>query len=51
MTEHERLLIETNNDVKWLKEALNSHLTKHWRFTILVLSLVVGAIVTGKFLS
>ena len=51
MTEHEKLLIETNTDVKWLKEKLESHLTKHWRFTVLVMTLVIGAIVTGKFLS
>ncbi len=44
------LLIEMHTDIKWLKKALSDHLTKHWRFTILVLSLVVGAIVTGKFL-
>lgn len=45
------LLIEVHTDIKWLKNTLSEHLTKHWRFTALVLSLVVGAIVTGKLFS
>lgn len=51
MTEHERLLIETNTDVKWLRETLNNHLTKHWWFTSIIISTVVGIILAGKFLS
>ncbi len=48
--DHDRL-IEVATDVKWIKEKLGEHLVKHWRFTVLVLSLVVGTIVTGKFLA
>ncbi len=29
----------------------NDHLTKHWRFTVLVLPLVIGAIITGRWVS
>ncbi len=45
------LLIEMHTDIKWLKKALSDHLIKHWRFTVLVLSLVVGAIITGRWIS
>ena len=48
-SDHDRL-IEIATDVKWIKERLSDHLIKHWRFTVLVISLVIGAIVTGKFL-
>ncbi len=47
-SDHDRL-IEIGTDVKWIKEKLSDHLTKHWRFTVLVISLVMGAIAAGKF--
>ncbi len=50
MDDHDRL-IEIATDVRWIKEKLSDHLIKHWRFTVLILSLVIGAVVTGKFLS
>ena len=43
------LLIEMHTDIKWLKKALSEHLIKHWRFTVLVISLVIGAIIAGEF--
>lgn len=49
-SDHDRL-IEIGTDVKWIKEKLSDHLIKHWRFTVLVISLVVGVILTGKFFS
>ena len=51
MTEHERLLIETNTEVKWLKDKLADHLKKHWWFTTTVVAIAVTAILTGKFLA
>jgi len=45
------LLIEMYTDIKWLKKALSEHLTKHWRFTVSIITLVISAIITGKFLS
>lgn len=45
------MLVEVHTDMKWVKEKLSDHLVKHWRFTFLVISLVVTAIVTGKVLS
>lgn len=50
MNDHDRL-IEMHTDIKWIKNTLSEHLTKHWRFTVLVITLVIGAIVTGKFLA
>ncbi len=47
-SDHDRL-IEIGTDVKWIKEKLSDHLIKHWRFTVLVLSLITGAIIAGKF--
>ncbi len=47
MNDHDRL-IEIATDVKWIKERLSDHLIKHWRFTVLVISLVIGVIATGK---
>jgi len=45
------MLIEMHTDIRWLKTALSNHLTKHWRFTMLIITLVVTAIVTGKLLA
>ena len=50
MDDHDRL-IEMHIDIKWIKKTLSEHLTKHWKFTVLVISLVIGAIITGKFLA
>ena len=50
MNDHDRL-IEIATDVKWIKERLSDHLIKHWRFTVLVISLVISVIITRKFLS
>lgn len=49
-SDHDRL-IEIATDVKWIKEKLSEHLIKHWRFTILIVSLMVGAVITGRFFS
>ena len=51
MTEHERLLIEIATDVKWLKCKFEDHLKKHWWFTSIIISAVVGIILVGKFLA
>lgn len=48
--DHDRL-VEMHTDIKWIKKTLSDHLTKHWKFTFLVISLVVGVIITGKFLA
>ncbi len=48
--DHDKL-IEIATDVKWIKEKLSDHLIKHWRFTILIVSLMLGAVVTGKIFS
>ena len=41
------LLIEIHTDVKWLKNTVADHLTKHWRFVIMI----VGFVVAMKFFS
>ena len=49
-SDHDRL-IEMHTDIKWIKDKLSDHLTKHWRFTVLIISFVAGALVTGKWLA
>lgn len=48
--DHDRL-IEMHTDIKWIKKTLSDHLTKHWKFTVMVMALVIGAIITGKLFS
>jgi len=45
-SDHDRL-IEMHTDIKWIKKTLTDHLLKHWRFTVLVISLVIGAILAA----
>ncbi len=44
-------LTEIHTDIKWIKKTLSDHLKKHWWFTTVVVSVVVGIILTGKFLA
>ncbi len=46
MDDHDRL-IEMHTDIKWIKERLSDHLTKHWKFTATVIALVIGAILAA----
>lgn len=50
MDDHDRI-IEMHNDIKWIKETLTSHLKKHWWFATVVISAVIGVIITGKIFS
>ena len=45
LTNKERLIrIET--DVSYLKEAMNNHLSHHFRYTIMAFSVALGALAT-----
>lgn len=50
MNDHDRIT-EMHTDLKWIKCKFEDHLKKHWWFTTVVVTLVIGAIVTGKLLA
>ena len=50
MNDHDRL-IAMHTDIKWIKKTLTDHLRKHWWFATVVITVLVGVILVGKFLS
>ena len=49
MDDHDRL-IEMHTDIKWIKKTLTDHLRKHWWFATVVITVLTGVILAGKFL-
>ena len=45
------LLIKISTDVGWLKCKVSDHFKRHWWFTTVVITAVVGIIFAGKFLA
>ncbi len=45
------LLIKIATDVDWLKCKVSDHFKRHWWFTTVVITAVVGVILAGKFFS
>ena len=48
--DHDRL-IEMHTDIKWIKKTLTDHLRKHWWFVTVVITIVVGIVLTGNLFS
>jgi len=44
-TDHD-ILIRLKEDTKWIKEMLGNHLKHHWAFAFVLLSALLGSLVT-----